>query len=89
MSSPTAVTAHSDSYYLMRAFTSLEARNRGEDAFYASAEWRDGPREAVLAAIENYTTILIRVDRHTLEGLRRTMPTTASTPTVASESSRP
>jgi len=73
----------SDSYYLMRAFTSLEARNRDEDAFYASPEWRDGPREAVLAAIENYTTILIRVDHQTLEGLRRTMTTTSSTPTVA------
>jgi len=74
-----------DTWYLMRAFTSLEARNRDEDAFYASPEWRDGPREAVLAAIENYTTILIRVDHHTLEGLRRTMTTTTSTPTVASD----
>lgn len=77
----------SDSYYLMRAFKTLEARNRDEDAFYASPEWRDGPREAVLAAIESYTTILIRVDHHTLEGLRRTMATTTSTPTptVASD----
>jgi ketosteroid isomerase-like protein len=74
-----------DSYYLMRAFASLDARNRDEDAFYASPEWRDGPREAVLAAIENYTTVLIRVDHHTLEGLRRTMATTTSTPTVVSD----
>jgi ketosteroid isomerase-like protein len=67
-----------DTYFLMRAFSSLEARNRDEDAFYASPEWRDGPREAVLAAIENYTTLIITVDRATLEGLRRTMATTAT-----------
>lgn len=67
-----------DSYYLMRAFSSLEARNRDEDAFYASPEWRNGPREAVLAAIEHYTTVLITVDTATLEGLRRTMPPSAA-----------
>jgi len=41
--------------------------------------------EAVLASIENYTTILIRVDHQTLEGLRRTMTTMTSTPTVAAD----
>jgi ketosteroid isomerase-like protein len=64
-----------DSYFLMRAFASPEDRERSEGAFYGSAEWRNGPRSAVLAAIESYTTTVIRVDESTLGGLRRTMPT--------------
>jgi ketosteroid isomerase-like protein len=67
-----------DSYVLMRAFQDIEARERQEEAFYASAEWRDGPREAVLAAIDSYTTIVIRVDAATLEGLRHAMPTSTT-----------
>ena len=59
-----------DSYYLMRAFPSVEERQRTEDAFYGSDEWRQGPREAVLAAIDSYTTAVIRVDDATLRGLR-------------------
>src|SRR5688572_5600953 len=59
-----------NSYYLIRAFASPEERDRQEDAFYGSAEWRQGPREAVLAAIESYTTVVVRIDPQTLEGLR-------------------
>lgn len=59
-----------DSYYLMRAFPSVGERQSVEDAFYASDEWRQGPREAVLAAIDSYTTAVIRVDNATLRGLR-------------------
>jgi ketosteroid isomerase-like protein len=70
-----------DSYFLMRAFTSLDDRERTEDAFYGSAEWRNGPRVAVLAAIESYTTTVILVDDSTLGGLRRTM----RTPPVSSD----
>jgi hypothetical protein len=60
-----------DSYYLIRAFGSLEAREREENDFYGSAEWRDGPRESILALIENYTTVVLLLDDATLEGLRR------------------
>jgi hypothetical protein len=60
-----------DSYYLMRAYPSLEARQKSEDAFYGSDEWKQGPRERILAAIDTYTTIVIRVDEATLRGLRQ------------------
>jgi ketosteroid isomerase-like protein len=59
-----------DSYVLMRAFPSLAERDRQEDAFYSSGEWQQGPRAAVLAAIDTYTTVLIHVDEDTLGGLR-------------------
>jgi uncharacterized protein (TIGR02246 family) len=62
----------------MRAFTSIEERERSEDVFYGSAEWRDGPRAAVLAAIDSYTTVVIRVDDDTLRGLRQSMQTPAA-----------
>ena len=59
-----------DSYYLMRSFAGVAERQRAEDAFYGSDEWRRGPREAILAAIESYTTVVIRLDGATLRGLR-------------------
>jgi hypothetical protein len=59
-----------DSYYLMRAFTGLEDREQSEDAFYGSDEWKQGPREAILALIDNYTTIVIEMEKSTVDALR-------------------
>jgi ketosteroid isomerase-like protein len=61
-----------NSYYLMRTFPSLEDRQRAEDRFYGSEEWKTGPRDAVLAAIESYTTVVVPTDDATLAALRRT-----------------
>jgi ketosteroid isomerase-like protein len=72
-----------DSYYLLRAFPSVEAREQAEDAFYGSRAWVDGPRAAVLAAIDSYSTVVVSVDPHTLKGLR--MPTTASARPAAAD----
>ena len=63
-----------DSWYLMRAYPSLEERQRSEDAFYGSDEWKKGPREAVLADIDGYTTLVLRLDAETLRRLRRNGP---------------
>src|SRR5258708_3623814 len=60
-----------DSYYLIRSFASLPDREQEEDAFYGSAEWREGPRKPVLALIDTYTSIVIEVDEATLKGLRK------------------
>ena len=68
-----------DSYYLMRSFPSVRERQESEDAFYGSEEWRKGPREAILADIVSYTTIVIRLDTATVEGLR-TMQTVNTSP---------
>ena len=48
-----------NSYYAIRSFKSLEDRQRTEDAFYNSDDWQKGPRTAILALIENYSTIVI------------------------------
>ncbi|MEC5215096.1 hypothetical protein RCH09_000026 [Actimicrobium sp. GrIS 1.19] len=60
----------SDSYYLLRAYDSLAHRTRSQDAFYASDEWKFGPREAVLAPIDNYTSVVIEMDAATIAALR-------------------
>lgn len=50
------------SYYLIRTYPTLEARQSSEDAFYASAEWRQGPREAIISKIRYYTTVILPAD---------------------------
>jgi hypothetical protein len=62
-----------DSYYLLRAYASLEDRQQSQDRFYGSAEWREGPREPILALIDSYTTAVLEVDETTLQGLRRSV----------------
>jgi hypothetical protein len=59
-----------NSYFLIRSFASIEDRQRSEDAFYGSDEWKNGPRDAVLACIESYTTVVVRLDDTALKGLR-------------------
>jgi NIPSNAP len=60
-----------NSYYLMRNYDSLAQREESENAFYGSDEWRQGPREAIIALIENYTEIVLELDEVTVQGLRR------------------
>jgi hypothetical protein len=60
-----------DSYYLIRRYDSLDQREESENAFYGSDEWRRGPREAILALIENYTEIVLELDEVTVQGLRK------------------
>jgi NIPSNAP len=60
-----------NSYYLMRRYNSLVHREESEESFYGSDEWRKGPREAILACIENYTEFVVELEDVTLQGLRR------------------
>jgi hypothetical protein len=59
-----------NSYYVIRRFDSLAQREQMEDAYYASDDWRKGPREALLALIESYIDIILELDEVTVEGLR-------------------
>jgi len=63
---------HDDnSYYLIRAYESLEERLRSQNAFYGSSEWRSGPREAIVSLIESDTSIVIEMDESTVDALRK------------------
>ncbi len=55
-----------DSYYVIRSFKSLDDRQKAEDAFYSSDDWRKGPRTAILALIEHDAYIVISPE--TLKG---------------------
>ena len=56
---------------MIRRYESLSQREQMEDAYYASDDWRQGPREAMLALIESYTDIVLEVDDVTVQGLRK------------------
>jgi hypothetical protein len=60
-----------NSCYLMRRFDSLVQREQSEESFYGSDEWRKGPRQAVLACIENYSEVVFELDEVTVNGLRK------------------
>ena len=60
-----------DSYYLIRRYDSLAHREQSQDDFYGSDEWKQGPREPILALIENYTSIVLEIDAATHNGLRK------------------
>jgi len=59
-----------NSYYVIRRYDSLAQREQMEDTYYASDDWRQGPREAILALIENYTDIVLELDEVTVQRLR-------------------
>ena len=59
-----------DSYYLIRSYYDLAERESSQDAFYGSDEWRQGPREDILALIDSYTSIVLMLDDATVKGLR-------------------
>ena len=60
-----------NSYYVIRRFDSPAQREQMEDTYYASDDWRQGPREAMLALMENYTDIVLELDEVTVQGLRK------------------
>lgn len=64
-----------DSYCLIRAYNDLADHSRSQESFYASADWRDGPRSAVLALIENHASVVIELPEHAIDALRATAPT--------------
>ena len=47
--------------YLIRSFASVEERAALEASFYGSRAWIDGPREAVLALIVSFHTVVLEV----------------------------
>lgn len=59
------------SYYLMRAYESLEHRQSAQDAFYGSDDWRQGPRASILSLIESHTSIVVEVESSVVDSLRK------------------
>jgi len=60
-----------NTYYVIRRYDALAQREQMEDAYYASDDWRKGPRQAMLGLIESYTDIVFELDEVTVEELRK------------------
>ena len=60
-----------DSYYVIRRFDSLAHREKIEDDFYNRVDWREGPREAAIAMIEDYMNVVLEIDEVAVERLRK------------------
>ena len=55
----------------MRSYDSLVQREQMEDAYYASDDWCKGPREAMLALIDNYVDTVFETAESTVQGVRK------------------
>ena len=58
-----------DCYYLIRAFDSHENMVVVLDAFYASTDWRSGPREGIIRSIETSIKAVMNLPSECVEGL--------------------
>ena len=64
-------SAHDEvTYFLIRAYASLEDRQQRQDAFYGSTGWIQGPRASILELIRDFTSLVLELDASTLAGLR-------------------
>jgi hypothetical protein len=61
-------------YFLARSFASLAELTAQEDAFYGSAAWRDGPREALVSRIDTYVDTLLWLSPSSIDDLRAGNP---------------
>lgn len=48
-----------NSYYVIRLFDSLEHRQRSEDAYYSSNDWKNGPRETILDLVDHFACSVV------------------------------
>lgn len=59
-----------EGYFLIRAYASVEELEASQDGFYASDAWRKGPREAIVARIENSTGAAFELSDAAIEAMR-------------------
>jgi hypothetical protein len=52
--------------YLVRAFDSLDDRDRLEEEFYGSSYWNNGPRLRILSMIQHFHTVVVSTDDDTV-----------------------
>lgn len=55
-----------DSFVLIRSYDSEDHRRASQDSFYSSDAWRNGPREAMLAMIDRFTSGVLPIAGDTL-----------------------
>lgn len=51
-----------NSYFVIRTFKSLEDRQASVDAYYASEDWRQGPRAAILSMLDHDSYVVVPIE---------------------------
>ena len=59
-----------ESFYLIRAYSDRAQLEEQQNAFYSSEAWRAGPREPLIACIEEYLNTLVWLSDRGVEDLR-------------------
>ncbi|SQI39629.1 Uncharacterised protein [Serratia plymuthica] len=59
-----------DSYFLIRAFDSVEHLENAQDEFYKSDAWRAGPRAAIIERIEQSIKSVLTISNAALDAMR-------------------
>ncbi|WP_434703034.1 NIPSNAP family protein [Pseudomonas sp. Z1-12] len=59
-----------DSYHLIRSYESESHRQVSQDAFYASAAWKQGPREDIISRIEISTTTVMAFSQDAIDAIK-------------------
>jgi quinol monooxygenase YgiN len=59
-----------ESFYLIRAYSDRAQLETQQSQFYSSKSWREGPREPLVACIEDYINTLLWLPPEGVEALR-------------------
>lgn len=59
-----------ESFYLIRAYDSRAQLEAQQGAFYSSDAWRQGPREPLIACLDDYLNTLLWLCDQSVEDLR-------------------
>jgi hypothetical protein len=51
-----------NSYYVIRAFKSLEDRQKSEDSFYGSDDWKRGPRDTIMGLVDHFAYAVVSTE---------------------------
>jgi len=70
-----------ESFYLVRAYADRGQLQAQQAAFYSSAVWRQGPREALISCLDDYLNTLLWLSEQGVEDLRRNNGLAASAAT--------
>ncbi len=59
-----------ETFYLIRAYNDRAELEKQQDAFYSSHAWRSGPREPLIACLDDYLNTLVWLSEQSVEDLR-------------------
>ena len=60
-----------DNYMVIRSYKSLDDRQKSQDSYYESEDWRSGPREIILSFVKSYSTVVIPANDDLINGFKR------------------